>query len=139
MQTGKLLDVDIHTDFRTLVEHKAFWSTWCKTFLHTREKALKISLAPTLQEGPFQVMSVGGQQQKKQNKLNTRERQGQDATKKKVCSRTVMHAMPLVSNADFDDSTDWDGEKNPIETLSRISQRRSMKQDVSDSTISFTF
>ena len=31
VQTGKLLDVDIHPDFRTLMEHKAFLSTWCKT------------------------------------------------------------------------------------------------------------
>ena len=27
VQTGKLLDVDIHSDFRTLMEHKAFLST----------------------------------------------------------------------------------------------------------------
>ena len=43
-------DVDIHPDFRTLMEHKAFLSTCCKTFLHTKEKevvflnTLKISL-----------------------------------------------------------------------------------------------
>ena len=36
--TGKWLHFDIHPDFRTLMEHKAFFSTWCKTFLHTREK-----------------------------------------------------------------------------------------------------
>ena len=64
LQTGKLLDVDIHPDFRTRMEHKAFLSTWCKTFLHTREKevfflsTLKISLVQTHQEGPFQVMFV---------------------------------------------------------------------------------
>ena len=78
VQTGKLLDVNTHPDFRTLMEHKAFLSTWCKTFLHRREKevlflnTLKISLAQTPQEGPFQVKFVGTQQQKKQNKLNTR-------------------------------------------------------------------
>ena len=32
VQTRKLLDVGIHPDFRTLMEHKAFLSTWCKTF-----------------------------------------------------------------------------------------------------------
>ena len=32
VQTGKLLDVDVHPDFRQLMEHKAFLSTWCKTF-----------------------------------------------------------------------------------------------------------
>ena len=74
VQTRKLLDVDIHPDVRTLMEHKAFLSTWCKTFLHTREKevfflnTLKISLAQTHQEGPFQVMFAVTQQQKKQKK-----------------------------------------------------------------------
>ena len=64
VKTGRLVDVDIHPDFRTLMQHTALLSTWCKTFLHTREKevfflnALKISLAPTPQEGPFQVMFV---------------------------------------------------------------------------------
>ena len=38
VQTGKLLDVDIHPDFRTLIKQKSFLSTWCKTFLHTKEK-----------------------------------------------------------------------------------------------------
>ena len=56
--------VDIHPDFRTLQEHKAFLSSWCRTFMHTREKevfflnALQVSLAPTPREGPFQVMFV---------------------------------------------------------------------------------
>ena len=59
VKTGTLLDVDIHPDFRTLMEHKAFLSTWCRTFMHTREKevfflnTLKISLAQTPQEGPI--------------------------------------------------------------------------------------
>ena len=87
VQTGKLLDVDSHPDFRTLMEHKAFLSTWCNTILHTREKevfflnTLKISLKQTLQEGPFQVMFVGAQQPREQNELCTRERKGQDTTK----------------------------------------------------------
>ena len=87
VQTGKLLGVDIHPDFRTLMEHKAFLSTWCKTLLHTREEEvfflnpLKISLAQPPQEGLFQVMFVGTQQTNKQNDLNTRERKGQDASK----------------------------------------------------------
>ena len=38
VKTGKLLDVDIHPDVTTLLEHKAFLSTWCRTFMHTREK-----------------------------------------------------------------------------------------------------
>ena len=78
VKRGRLLDVDIHPDFRTLMEHKAFLSTWCRTFLHTRDKevfflnSLKISLAPTLQERPFQVMFAGTQQTKEQKELNTR-------------------------------------------------------------------
>ena len=87
VQTGKLLDVDIQPVVQTLMVHKAFLSTWCRKFMHTREKevfflnTLKISLAPTPQEGPFQVMFVGSQQQKEQKELNTSERKGQDATK----------------------------------------------------------
>ena len=65
VKKGKLLDGDIHPDFRTLMKHKAFSSNWCKTFMHTKEKevfflnTLKISLAQTPQEGPFQVMFCG--------------------------------------------------------------------------------
>ena len=65
VKTERLLDVDIHPDFRTLMEQKAFLSTWCKTFVHTREtyffflNALSISLAATPQEGPFHLMFVG--------------------------------------------------------------------------------
>ena len=51
VKTGRLLDVDIHPDFRTFMEHKAL-STWCGTFMHTVLNALKISLTSTLQEGP---------------------------------------------------------------------------------------
>ena len=49
VKTGVMLDVDIHPDFRTLMEHKALLSIWCRTFMHTREKdvlfqnALRIS------------------------------------------------------------------------------------------------
>ena len=87
VKTGKLLDVDIHPDFRTLMEHKAFLSTWCRTFMHTREKevfflnVLKISLAPTLQDGSFQVMFAGNSAYQGEKELNTRERKGQDAAK----------------------------------------------------------
>ena len=38
VKTRRLLDVDIHTDFRTLMKHKAFLSTWCRTCMHTMEK-----------------------------------------------------------------------------------------------------
>ena len=88
------------------MEHKAFLSTWCKTFLHTREKevfflnTLKVSLAQTPQERPFQVMFVETQQQKKQKTVNTRERKGQDATKRtsapaESCIQFLWSVMPI--------------------------------------------
>ena len=63
-KTRRLLDVDIHTDFRTFMEHKAFLSAWCRTFMHTKEKNvffwndLKISVALTPREGFFHVTFV---------------------------------------------------------------------------------
>ena len=50
VKTGELSDVEIHPNFRTLMEHKAFLSAWCRTFMHTKEKdvfflnAWKVSL-----------------------------------------------------------------------------------------------
>ena len=38
VQTGKMLDVYIHPDLRTLMEHEAFLSTCCTTFLHRMVK-----------------------------------------------------------------------------------------------------
>ena len=75
VQTRKFLDVDIHPDLKTLIEHKAFLSTWCKTFLHTREKevfslnTLSTSLAQT---SPRRTMSgdVCGGLSSKRSKRN---------------------------------------------------------------------
>ena len=64
MKKGSLLEVDVHPNFRTFMEHKAFLSAWCRTSMHKREKnvfflnALKISLSPAPREGPFHVMFV---------------------------------------------------------------------------------
>ena len=80
-----------------------------KHFLHTREKevfflnTLKISLAPTPQEGPFQVMIVGTRQQKEQEKLNTRESKGQDAAKiafapAESCIQCLWPMMPTTED-----------------------------------------
>ena len=93
--------------FRTLMEHKAFLSTWCKTFLHTREKedfflnTLKISLTPTPREGPFQVMFVRAQHSKEHKKLNTRKLNSQDATQitpspAESCIQCLWPAMPML-------------------------------------------
>ena len=38
VKTGRSLDVDTHPIFGTLMEHKAFLSTCCSTFMHTQEK-----------------------------------------------------------------------------------------------------
>ena len=64
VKTVRLLEVDIHPNFRTLMEHKALLSTGCRTFMRTREKdvfflsALKISFAPTPRERSVHVIDV---------------------------------------------------------------------------------
>ena len=64
VKTVRLLEVDVHPHFRTLMENKAFLSTWCTTFMHTSEKhvfflnALKIALSQAPREGPSHVMFV---------------------------------------------------------------------------------
>ena len=118
VKTGRLLDVDIHPGFRSLVEHTAFLCAWCITLMHTRKKevfllnALKISLAPTPQEGPFQGMFAGTRYIKEQKELNTHELESQDAAKNNVCLRRFLHPISLVSDADSDDDADVDREKH---------------------------
>ena len=62
VKTVRLLEVDVHPHFRTLMEHKEFLSTWCGAFMLTREKnvffvnTLEISLSPASREGPSHVM-----------------------------------------------------------------------------------
>ena len=78
VKTVRLLEVDVHPNFRTLMEHKAFLSTWCRTLMHTREKhvlllnASKISLSPAPRVGPSHVMFV----------RTSRDSESQDATEK---------------------------------------------------------
>ena len=95
---------------RTLMEHKAFLSTWCKTFMHTRDKevfflnTLKISLAPIPQEELSQVMFVVTQQTREQKELNAREREGQDASKitsapAESCIQLLWSVMPISMTA----------------------------------------
>ena len=38
VEAVRFLEVDVHPNFRTLMEHKAFLSTWCRTLMFTREK-----------------------------------------------------------------------------------------------------
>ena len=37
VKTVRLLEVAVRPNFRTLMEHKALLSTWCRTFMHTGE------------------------------------------------------------------------------------------------------
>ena len=46
--TGRLLDVDSHPNSRTLMEHKAFLSTWCRKFMHFGEA---VAPSPPLPRG----------------------------------------------------------------------------------------
>ena len=72
VKTGRLLDVDIHPNFRTLMGHKAFLSTWCRTF-----DTLNFPFTPTQREESF----VRDRYVCEQNELNMCEFEGQDATK----------------------------------------------------------
>ena len=64
VKRGRLFEVDVRPNFRTLVEQKAFLSTWCRTFMYKRENmffflsTLKISLSSASREDPFHVMFV---------------------------------------------------------------------------------
>ena len=50
VKTGRLLDVDIHPNFRILMDHKAFLSTWCRTSMYTKGEGCFI---PQCLEGSF--------------------------------------------------------------------------------------
>ena len=86
------------------MKHEDFWSTWCRTFMHTREKhvfslyALRVSLSPTSREGPFHVMFV-------RTPMNF---ESQDAVKNNVCTRRLKH---LTIHED-DDIVDLHGRHN---------------------------
>ena len=77
VKTGRLLEVDVHPNFRTVMEHKAYLSAWCRIFMHTWEKkvfflnTVEIPLTPTQRKGSFHVMFVG----------TSMDSESQDATK----------------------------------------------------------
>ena len=115
VKTGKLFEVYIHPNFRTLMEHKAFLSTWCRTFMHTREKnvlflnALKVSLVSTPQEGPFHVMCVRKEhtQVPKEpkdydwNQKRKRLKKKSECYENNVSSRRHKHSVLQTSNITF--------------------------------------
>ena len=64
VKTERFWEVDVNPNLRTLMEHKDCLSTWCRSFMHTREKnvsflnAWRISLSQASRERPFHVMFV---------------------------------------------------------------------------------
>ena len=56
---------------------------------------------------------MGSQQTKEQKELLTREREGQGATKITSARAESCIQFLFVSDADFDDSADVDGEEHP--------------------------
>ena len=72
--------------FILILEH-LYLFTWCRQFVHTREKevfflsTLNLSFAQTPQGGPFRMMFVETQQTREQQELNTRKRKDQVVTK----------------------------------------------------------
>ena len=124
------------------MEHNACLSTWCRPFMHTREKevfflnTLKISLAPTHQEGPFQVMFLRTQQQKKKKGIGPTLAYGPGCYEK-MCGSAETCIQFLLSIMTMSALT-WMVKNIPNRTtIEDISQRTSMKQNLSDSTISF--
>ena len=114
-KADNLITVDSHPDFRTLMEHKAFLSTWCRTFMHTREKevfflnTLKISCT----NSPRRTISsdfVGTQQTREEEELSTREHKGQDATKttSTLAESCIQFLWSVISMT----AQTWDGEKH---------------------------
>ena len=88
VQTRRLLDVDVHPDLRTLMEHKASLSTRCQNiFAHKGEGSLLPEHSQDLSctNSPRRTISGNvcgdSQPQKEQKKPNTRKRKGQDTTK----------------------------------------------------------
>ena len=74
---------------------------------------LKILLAPIPKEGQFQVMCVGTQQKKEQKEMNTREREGQCATKITSAPAESCIQFPWSDDVDSDDDTTHaDGDKH---------------------------
>ena len=87
VKPGRLLEVEVHPNVRTLTEHEAFLSSWCRAFMHKGENvfflnALQIFRSPASREGPFHVMfvrtSMGSESQ-------------DDATKNNVCTCRLTH------------------------------------------------
>ena len=46
VKTVRILEVDVRPNFRTLMEHKDFLCTWCRTFMHARVEKMFSSWTP---------------------------------------------------------------------------------------------
>ena len=102
VKTRRYLEFDVHPNFRTLMEYKAFLSTCCTTFMYKREikvfflSTLKISLSSASREEPFHVMFV----------RTSMDSESQDATKitsaladPRICSFMKMMTLGMHMNA----------------------------------------
>ena len=101
-ENREITGIFVDPNFRTLMEHKAFLSTWCRTFMYKREikvfflSTLKISLSPASREEPFHVMFV----------RTSMDSETQDATKitsaladPRICSFMKMMTLDMHMNA----------------------------------------
>ena len=103
VKTGRLLDLisehlwNMRLSCQSGVEH--FFTQGRRNF--SSRTLSKISFAPALQAGPFQLMSAGTQLTREQKELNTREREGRDATKMasafaESCIQFLWSVMPVL-------------------------------------------
>ena len=107
MKTGRLLDVDLHHDFRTLMEHKAFLSRWCRTSMHTMEEDVFFvnALNFSCTNSPRRKISgdvFGDSAYQGAKEHNTCDQHQSRCHKDNVCLRRFMHPNSLVSDADSD-------------------------------------
>ena len=120
VQTRKLLDVDIHPDFRPPEGAQRFLVNLVQnSFAHKGEGSLLPEHSQDLSctNSPRRTISsdVSGDsaaKEAKEKNPNTRKRKGPDTTKNNVCSCRVMHPISLAGDADFDDNTAVDGENH---------------------------
>ena len=113
MKTGKLLDVDIHHDFRTLLEHN-------RLLVHLMQNNYAHKGEGSFLPENSQDLSCTNPPRRTISGDVCRDSAEKEATGIEY-TLSVRVRMPRK-------------QRLPL----RISQRRSMKQDVSDSTISFT-
>ena len=118
VKRGRLLDVDIHPDFRTLVEHKAFLSTWCRTFsAHKGQGSFLLEQSQDLSctNSPRTTIPgdvCGDSTDQRAKGIEYALASGPEFPENNVCLRRFLHPISLVSDADSDENADMDDEKH---------------------------